>query len=105
MWNRACPLCFTKVPRILVLTRGDDLACPSCGTPLELSRASRVLGAASGLLAAFLAAHAVWDLSPRGRWALPPVAAILGYGIASAVALYFLADLVVQPRPTHMAAH
>ncbi|HTC42003.1 MAG TPA: hypothetical protein VK703_10545 [Candidatus Acidoferrales bacterium] len=105
MWNRACPLCFTKVPRSLILTRGDELTCPSCGTPLELSRASRVLGAACGLAVAFVAAHAVWDLSLKGRWALPVLAAILGYGIASALVLYFLADLVVQPKPPHMAAH
>ncbi|MGB7731885.1 MAG: hypothetical protein WBL50_27970 [Candidatus Acidiferrum sp.] len=105
MWNRACPLCFTKVPRTLVLTRGDELTCPSCGAPLELSRASRVLGAVCGLAAAFVAAHVAWDLSLRSRWALPVVAAILGYGIASALVLYFLADLLVQPRPPHMDAH
>ena len=45
MWNRACPLCFTKVPPVVVLTRTDEVDCPSCRTPLELSRASRVLGA------------------------------------------------------------
>ncbi len=105
MWNRACPLCFTKLPRILVLTRGDELTCPSCATPLELSRASRVLGAAAGLTAAFVAAHAVWDLSVKGRWALPVVAATLAYGIAAALVVYFLADLVVQPKPPHLGAH
>ncbi|MGB2662989.1 MAG: hypothetical protein WAK48_03225 [Candidatus Acidiferrum sp.] len=105
MWNRACPLCFTKVPRSLLLTRGDELTCPSCGTPLELSRTTRVLGAACGFVAAFVAAQAVWDLSLKGRWALLVVAAILGYGIASAMVLCFLADLVVQPRPPHMGAH
>ena len=61
MWNQTCPLCFVRVPRKLVLTRGDDLVCPSCHAPLEISRASRVLGSAAGLLAGYLgaASHSV----------------------------------------------
>lgn len=98
MWNRACPLCFTKVPRSLVLTRGEAVVCPSCGTPLELSRASRVLAALGGLIGAYVGAGVVSGVSVRGEWALGPLAAMLGYGIAAAVVLYFLADLVVQPK-------
>ena len=31
MWNRACPLCFVRVPRKMVLTRGDSgLSVVSC---------------------------------------------------------------------------
>jgi hypothetical protein len=48
MGNRACPLCFAKLPRSLVLTRSEDLACPSCHALLELSRSSRVLSAFVG---------------------------------------------------------
>jgi hypothetical protein len=105
MWNRACPLCFTKVPRTLVLTHGDELTCPSCGAPLELSRASRVLGAACGLAAGFLAARAIWSLNLRGRWALPVVAAVFVYGIFSAAVLYFLADLMVRPKAPQRDTH
>jgi len=99
MWNRACPLCFAKVPRSLVLTRGDELVCPSCRTPLEISRPSRVVGALGGLIAADIAGHEVFYLSSTGRWVLPMAAAILAYGIVSAIVLFFLADLVVQPKP------
>jgi|SRR5271169_71857 len=99
MWNRACPLCFAKVPRVLVLTRGDELICPSCRAPLELSRASRVLSAFIGLSAGFVAAHGVLDITTTGRWALPMIGAILAYGVASALALVYLSDLVVQPKP------
>lgn len=99
MWNRSCPLCFAKVPRSLVLTRADDLVCPSCHTPLEVSRTSRVLSAMAGLLAGFVAADIVLEVSTTGRWAIPMVGAVLAYAIASALLLFFLADLVVRPKP------
>jgi len=98
VWNRACPLCFTKVPRSLVLTRGEGVVCPSCGTPLELSRASRALAALCGLIGGFMGAEELAGVSVRGAWALGLLGAVLGYGIAAAVVLYFLADLVVQPK-------
>jgi len=82
-----------------VLTRGEDLVCPSCHTPLEVSRASRVLSAATGLLAGYLLAGIFLEISETGRWILPTVGAVLGYGFASAVVLFFLSDLVVQPKP------
>jgi hypothetical protein len=99
MWNRTCPLCFVKLPRILVLTRGDELVCPSCLAPLELSRASRVMSAVAGLLFACLAAQASLDISPIWRWVVPVLTAVLGYGIGAALVLYLLSDLVVRPKP------
>lgn len=101
MWNRACPLCFARVPRTLVLTQGDELACPACHAPLELSRSSRALSALAGLVAGFAAVHLVPQLSTRGRWALPMVGAVMAYALASALVLYFLSDLVVPPKPPH----
>jgi type III secretory pathway component EscS len=99
MWNRACPLCFAKVPRSLVLTRGDDLICPSCHTVLELSRPSRILAAVVGLLVALLAAPCLFGGSQALPWVMPILGAVLGYGAASALVLFYLADLVVQPKP------
>jgi len=101
MGNRACPLCFARVPRTLILTQGDELACPSCHAPLELSRSSRVLSALCGLLAGFAAVHLALQLSTRGRWALPMVGALLAYALVSALVLSFLSDLVVLPKPPH----
>ncbi len=98
MWNRACPLCFAKVPRGLLLTRGIDLVCPSCHTALELSRASRVLGAAAGLAASYGMAQTLLGVGTEGQWVLPMVGAILAYGVASAGVLFFLSDLVVLPK-------
>jgi hypothetical protein len=96
MWNRACPLCFVKVPRGLVLTRGEELICPSCHAPLELSRTSRVFSAAVGLLLACVVANAVSGSNARGGWVWPILGAILGYGIGSGFAVYFVADLTVR---------
>jgi uncharacterized protein YbaR (Trm112 family) len=100
MGNRACPLCFAKVPRALVLAHGDDLACPSCRTPLEVSRSSRVLSALEGLFAGFAAALLVLHVSTTGRWVLPMAGAILVYALTSALMLFFVSDLVVQPKPS-----
>jgi LSD1 subclass zinc finger protein len=99
MWSRACPLCFVKVPRSGVLTRGEELKCPSCRTPLELSRASRVLSAAVGLTLAYGTANAVSSVSGTGGWVLPIAGAVVGFGVGSALTLYFLADLVVRTSP------
>lgn len=98
MWNRKCPLCFARVPRSLILTLGNELVCPSCHTPLELSRASRVAGASGGLLCSFVLWHVARGLT-SGGWALQIVAAVLAYGVGSALVLYLLSDLVVQREP------
>lgn len=103
MWNRACPLCFVKLPRASVLAHSDELVCPSCHTPLEISRPSRVLAATVGLIAAYVAAQIVVLAAPSAAWFTSIVAAVLGYGLGSALVLYFLSDLVVRPKsePAH----
>jgi hypothetical protein len=58
-----------------------------------------VLSAVAGLLAGFAAVRLVLAIATWGRWALPMVGAVLAYGLASALALFFLSDLVVQPKP------
>ena len=99
MGNRACPLCFAKVPRSLVLTHGNELICPSCHTFLELSRSSRVLSALVGLLGGFVAVHLVLRVVATGRWLFPMVGAILAYALGSALVLFFFSDLAVLPKP------
>jgi hypothetical protein len=105
MWNRACPLCFARVPRELTLSRSEDLSCPSCRASLELSRPSRVLDASVGLLAAFATASAVFRGSLPGAWAVGPLAAVLAFGAASALAVFFLPDLVVRPKEAGSFPH
>lgn len=83
-----------------MLTRGEELTCPSCHAPLELSRATRVLSAAIGLLVAYVIANAVSGANARGGWLWPMFGAVIGYGLGSALILYFLADLTVRPGAT-----
>ena len=99
MWSRSCPLCFVKLPSMTTLVHSDDLICPSCHTALEVSRPSRVFAAFLGVIAAYLAAETVALATPRTAWLLTVVAALLAYGVVSALVLYLVADLVVQPKP------
>lgn len=98
MTSRLCPLCFVKVPRGPVLACSNDLVCPSCHSELELSRHSRVLAALLGVLAAFFAAQFTVVAKPGSAWVLAVVAAVLAYGIVSALFLFFFSDLVVRPQ-------
>ena len=105
MWNRACPLCSARVPRTLVLSKSEELTCPSCRAQLELSRPSRVLGSLVGVLAGFLAASWVSEGFVHGTWALGLPAAALAFGAGSVVALFFLSDVVVRPKEARAFPH
>lgn len=98
MWNRACPLCFTKVPRGLVLTRVDELTCPCCHAALELSRPSKVLGATMGLVGGWAVFRIGLTAGGDGNWIVPVAGAVLGYALGSALILLLFSDLVVRPK-------
>lgn len=99
MWNRTCPLCYVKLSRLLVLSRSNDLVCPTCHAQLELSRPSRFLASVLGIAAAMLAFHLARTSPSIARSVIPIPAAILAFGFASALTLFFLSDLVVRPHP------
>jgi membrane protein YdbS with pleckstrin-like domain len=99
MSNRSCPLCFVKLSRGAVLVRSGNLVCPSCHTCLELSRLSRVTAAFFGLAVAFATVWLLLNGQPKAGWCLAPIAAVLAYGLGSALYLFVLPDLVVYPRP------
>jgi hypothetical protein len=98
MWNRACPSCFTRISRFAVLTCSYDITCPTCRSPLELSRQSRLLDALVGFLAALLVFH-IHLPHTSASWVLGPVATILAFCFGSALLVFFAADLVVRPSP------
>lgn len=98
MHYRTCPLCFTKIPRLLVLSRSNDIICPACHAQLEVSPPSKVLGSIVGILAAWMIFHFAYTTNTLKNWTLPMLAAILAFGFASALALFLVSDLVVKPR-------
>lgn len=98
MWNRACPICFSKVPRFLVLSHSYDITCPKCRSPLELSRHGRLLDSLVGFLVALLVFHLPFPHT-GANWVLRLVATFLAFGAGSALLLFFATDLVVRPQP------
>jgi len=98
MGNQACPLCFAKVPRTVILAKSLEVNCLACHAELEVSRGSRVLASFVGVLAGFAAVQLSRHASGTAQWTLPTVAAFLTFGICSAAVLLVFADLVVRPK-------
>jgi hypothetical protein len=89
------------------VAQSDGIRCPGCGTTLELSRPSRLLGALLGLTGAWLAFRLTRGAHGELSWVLPLVSSILAYGIVSPVFLILTGDLVVkrqQPYAEPLAA-
>ena len=96
MWNRACPICFTRLSRFAVLTCSYDITCPTCRSPLELSRQSRLLDSLVGFLLALFVFHI--HLPHTGaNWILRVVLTVLAFCLGSVLLLFFAADIVVRP--------
>jgi hypothetical protein len=98
MGNHVCPLCFAKVPRILILTKTLEVDCPACHAALEVSRGSRVLASFVGLLAGFAAVPLGGQVSGTAGWTLPIVAAIVAFGVCSALVLFVFSELAVRAK-------
>ncbi len=102
-----CPSCSSPVPATGALSRSDHLACPECGCPLRVAADGRLLaswaGLAAGWLTWFLASRSALSLGPLG-WFLPIVFAILAFGIASPLSLFFTAAIEHRPPDPTPAA-
>ena len=94
-----CPLCFTKVSPAKVVALSNDLVCPTCRTPLEISRTSRIGATLTGGLLAALGLNYIEFFHRSAAWALGLVFAVVVFGFASAILLFFFADLVVRHVP------
>jgi uncharacterized protein (DUF983 family) len=103
MENHACPLCFAKVPRTLILTKTLGVSCPACHAELEVARGSRLLAAFVGFLAAFVAVHLFAGAGGTAGWTLPIVVAFITYGTCAALVLLVFSELVVRPKSSSTA--
>jgi hypothetical protein len=107
---RRCPYCLTIVPAGQVVAHSNDLVCPGCNRPLEISPASRDIAEALGLAAAAIAWYAAtrsWLAQTVLGWVLPIVFAFLALSIVSTLVQMFSADLrlrEVVPQPAEVAA-
>jgi hypothetical protein len=106
---RKCPYCLASVAAGEVLAHSNDLACPGCGRPLEISPLSRNLAVAAGLVAGW----AVWHLAVKSTagnllgWVLPVVYAFLAFSIIAPLILIVSGDLLLRelsPAPTEVSA-
>jgi hypothetical protein len=114
---RNCPTCLAVLPANQLLASSNNLQCPACGTPLEISAFSRNLSA----LIALISAAVVWRISTghyaahEGTlgWALPVLFSYLTYSVVAPIVLIFTGDLhpreaealPPEPGPAHGAHH
>jgi hypothetical protein len=100
MAARVCPDCSQVVSVGRVVAYSNDLACPNCANPLEISLLSRYLAVSAGLIAAVVVwwaaskhyANDSWALA----WVLPIVFSYFALSIVAPIVLALTADL--QPR-------
>ncbi|HKN60655.1 MAG TPA: hypothetical protein VJW93_05740 [Candidatus Acidoferrales bacterium] len=98
---RKCPNCFAAVPATKVLVYTNDLVCPSCNSPLQVSALSRNIS----MLAALIVAAIIWRIASAYYlehpgalgWVLPVLFAFLAYSVAAPLVLAFIADLQLKP--------
>jgi hypothetical protein len=106
MAARVCPDCSHAVSVGRVVAYSNDLACPNCAKPLEISLLSRYLAAFAGLIAAVVVwwaaskryANDSWALA----WVLPIVFSYFALSIVAPLVLALTADL--QMRSVEAAA-
>lgn len=93
---RKCPSCLTTVPAGRVAAFSNEIECPGCEQPLEISPPSRNIAAFAGLVAA--AGVYRWAARPDAAdsllgWVLPIVYAYLALSVVAPLVLMATADL------------
>lgn len=85
------------IPAGKVVAYSNDLVCPGCQKPLEISDFSRNLAAFAALAAAFLvwwlAGTSLWHDTSALGWVLPVVYSYFALSVVAPIALILLADL------------
>ncbi len=97
---RKCPACLTTAPMGAVVAFTNNFVCAGCGQHLAVSEASRVLAAALGIVAGYIAMSTAPPAYSMLGWAVPVLFALLAYGCVSALILMATADLRLIPAPT-----
>ena len=107
---RRCPYCLAVVPAGPSVAYSDELICPGCRRPLEISSASRDVAEALGLAGAAIVWFGTtksWLSQTALGWVLPMVFAFLALSVVSTLSLMLSADLRLRadaPKPVEVAA-
>jgi DNA-directed RNA polymerase subunit RPC12/RpoP len=101
-----CPHCKAEISAPEAAARSNEIACPKCGTRLEVAPGSRTISSLAGLAAGAIA----WRLSSGATGdlgaVLPTLYAFLAFGAVSALVLLFTANLRNAPAaPAPELAH
>jgi hypothetical protein len=93
---RKCPSCLTTIPAGEVAAFSNDIECPGCRQPLEISPLSRNIAVMAGLVAAAGVYH--WAARPDAAdsllgWVTPIVYAFLALSVVAPLVLMATADL------------
>lgn len=96
---RICPHCKTEIPAPESAARSNDLACPKCGTRLEVAPGSRTISTLAGLAAGAVAWRLSSDSTGDLGAVLPTLYAFLAFGVVSPLVLMFTANLRNAPAP------
>ena len=109
MAARVCPDCLQSVPAGKLLAYSNDLVCPNCAKPLEISLVSRYLAAFAGLIAAVVvwwAASKHYENDSLGlTWVLPVVFSYFALSIVAPIVLALTADLQLRSVETASVQH
>lgn len=100
MAARKCPNCLASVPGWKVVVCSNDLICPGCARPLEISALSRNVAVFVGLFAgAFTWRAGIHTTSGSSAfsWILPILYGYLALSVAMPLALVLFADLRLKP--------
>ena len=109
MAARVCPDCLQSVSVGKVLAYSNDLVCPNCAKPLEISLLSRYLAAFAGLIVAVV----VWRASSKHyandswalAWVLPIVFSYFALSLVAPIVLALTADLQLRSIEASSVQH
>jgi len=104
--ERSCPNCRAEISAADAAALSNGVECPRCHARLEVASGPRTLASVAGLAAALLAA--LVGSTAEGVWGgvLPVLYAVLGFGIASSLALMYTASMRNAPAaPVAIPAH
>ena len=97
MAMRMCPQCMKQIPPNIAAAYSYSLECPYCHAPLQVSDATRIIGAFASLLVGWL----VYSVTSGGAtpvpWLLPQVYSFLAYSVTYALYVMVTADMVMRP--------